>query len=544
METGEGMAENILQYLENNKTRFTETGFNEMDGMIMSNLSYIRFEDVNWNGVDWENGISMKDYAERILASEIDIDENQTMLLNLLKDSPRYSECRIKNPAACNENQMWDCGNESIITEDSQWAALTMEINGNPPKSVIAMRGTDGTEFGWSEDFELGYDKNGSTAQRLSRDYLNACDNADELILAGHSKGGNDCTAGYMMANESIRNKVTKIYNYDGPGHIDEFIDAHRDAYAELKGKEENYYPKDSIIGRLLNNNQGNDHFVDSNTTDIFLEHDSWNFKVETNSDGKYTFADAGGQSELSKLIDDTLDDAMRGLSIKEKEAVLKAMMGIGLPYMISKGFDNMEEEDWIILLKRLVSNEELRSEGQVISFITAIDQILRTMAAKGFIKLTGYPGLDAIKNEILKYMNDILRNVKNAITDAANGVISKITGNSDNKEDGSSPVYSFRKGSQWNESMGYVDFYIDTNILSQLKNEMSNQNNELKNFMDEVQDVMHNGMQCDSSFPVKKLQKIESLFYSYANLFETQISVLGRIIERYQCAENKNIQV
>lgn len=537
------MADNILQYLENTKSGFNESGFNEMDGMIMSNLSYIRFEDVNWNGVDWENGISMREYAERILDSEIDIDENQTKLLELLKDSSRYNECKIKNPAACNENQMWDCGNKSTIIEDSQWAALTMEIDGKPPKSVVAMRGTDGTEFGWSEDFELGYDKNGSTAQRLSRDYLNACDNADEIILAGHSKGGNDCTAGYMMADESIRNKVTKIYNYDGPGHIDEFIDAHRDAYAELKSKEENYYPKDSIIGRLLNNNQGNDHFIDSNTDDIFQEHDSWNFKVETNSNGEYSFTDAGGQSELSKLIDDTLDDAMRGLSIKEKEAVLKAMMGVGLPYMISKGFD-LKKEDWIILFERLVSNEELRSEGQIISFLKAIDQILRTMAAKGFITLTGYPGLDAIQNEMLKYMNDFLRNVKNTITDVANSVISRITGNADNKEDGSSPVYSFRRGSQWNESMRNVEFRVDTEKILQLKNEMLGQIKELKVFKDEVEDIINQGIQYYSSFPVKKIQRIRMDIRNYAYMFETQQNSLVRITERYQKAEKRNIQV
>ena len=54
------------------------------------------------------------------------------------------------------------------------------------------------------------FDPDGTNAQILSAEYLKQVD-ATNIYMTGHSKGGNDAIAGYMMSDSDIRDSIVKI---------------------------------------------------------------------------------------------------------------------------------------------------------------------------------------------------------------------------------------------------------------------------------------------------------------------------------------------
>ncbi len=319
----------MVEYLSNSNEALNASNYNEIDALVFAELSYFRFEDM---GVKPSDSYSISEYANMVLKNQKNISDDQRQFLTELQQSERYHNCTIKNMQA-----------ENV---ESQWAAVTVDFNDGSNSSTIAMRGTDGTYNGWHEDFELLYDKDGTRAQQLSRDYLNNCD-SEHIYMTGHSKGGNDCTSAYIMSDKDVRDRVEHIHNYDGPGVHDKFRDDHLDAYNELDGKVDNYYPKDSIIGLLLNNNPGNNHYVDADVRPtyadkgIFGEHDPFAFGI----DGKEF--KPGDQSYISKVVDEVLDKSVDDLTYEERVNLVRFLDKYGIFNMIAgedTPFSNTDE--------------------------------------------------------------------------------------------------------------------------------------------------------------------------------------------------------
>ena len=311
------------------------------------------------------DGMPLSEYAELALA--VETDPSKVAMLETLATDPRYEKCTISlcESEFCpggNHDEHSDCESEGV-----QWAAITVSFNDPENTSVISFRGTDSTEIGWAEDFEMAFEDE-TDAQRLSAEYL--ADYAEnnpntQIILTGHSKGGNDAIYAYLASEKTVREQVKHVYNFDGPG-VSEKVAAHyAQAYGELGGKMDSYLPQDSVIGLLLKDHPGKVHFVESDgissQTDpgIFAEHDAFSWKITENGNFKEV-----EQSDISKFINEVLDEALVCLSDEDKEVFVKALGNLGL-YAILGG-----EEDIGVIASRLVvgiANLKLLSpEGKI----------------------------------------------------------------------------------------------------------------------------------------------------------------------------------
>lgn len=375
-------------YVKETSAPLSGENYNEIDGLVFSELSYMKFEEKLEEGQNGSGGwrreseLSVPEFAREMLLSPKNTENKDVRaFLEAVAQSPRYRHCTITNLQAmrkaprelCREEKEdilnmpfqeilpVDCetgegrasgeGRRRVLSGykasdvymaagvpeiETQWAAMTVRLNDAGGTEILAMRGTDGTVRGWIEDLELAYREDGTPSQHLSRKYLREA-KGKRLILAGHSKGGNDVVSAYLMSGEDIRSRVCRIDNYDGPGLCWDFYRTpeREEAFEELRDKLHNYYPKNSVIGLLLRNHPGKEIFFDADIkghTEISImgEHDPFAFRI---ADGKFMQA---RQTWVSRALDVAVDKQMKALPHGERRSLVDSLIKVWIPSLIA----------------------------------------------------------------------------------------------------------------------------------------------------------------------------------------------------------------
>ena len=130
-----------------------------------------------------------------------------------------------------------------------------------------------------------------------------------ELIIGGHSKGGNLALVASMYSNYVVRKKIKQVYNVDGPGLLDKQFKSSR--FEKIKKKYNHIIPDYSLVGLLLNHT--NDIIVLSTNKGI-LAHNIVYWKIKKN-----TF-ERSKLSPMSKELDKEIMKWYRKYSSKDKE--------------------------------------------------------------------------------------------------------------------------------------------------------------------------------------------------------------------------------
>lgn len=168
-------------------------------------------------------------------------------------------------------------GYVSEISEsrELQFAAVTVRLSDE--ELFVAFRGTDDTLVGWKEDFNLSVLEE-VPAQRMAADYLNRMDLTPDthLYVGGHSKGGNLAVWGAVHASETVRERIITVYSNDGPGFSEGTVAS--EAYQALKERIQILLPEDSLVGLLLEHDEGYT-VVKSNRKGLF-QHDGLSWEV------------------------------------------------------------------------------------------------------------------------------------------------------------------------------------------------------------------------------------------------------------------------
>ena len=279
---------NIFDYIKKNGCyTFDELGFNVVDNFIFSALTYS----------DLGNYVSDNRFNKRTI-SDVgndffkDFDKKQKNItairvgikvLREIKDARRYKDLLLYNYSY-------------IGNDKQQFCALTIEIN---KKLVyVSYEGTDELISGWHEDFEMAY-KFPVLSQRRAIDYINRhfLFNNQNIILGGHSKGGNLAMVAGMYANFWVKDRIINIYNNDGPGLRKKEIESKY--YKSINHKLISIIPNYSMVGLLLRHN--NNYRVVKSTKRSVYAHDMATWLIE-NTDIK-----EGVLSSFSKYLDDSM---------------------------------------------------------------------------------------------------------------------------------------------------------------------------------------------------------------------------------------------
>ncbi len=139
--------------------------------------------------------------------------------------------------------------------------------------AVVLFRGTDDTIAGWQEDLDL-YLRHGARSYPLAKMYLKevAARFNGDIILCGHSKGGNIALYTALTAEKEIRDRIRTVYNNEGPG-FDCYRLYHTEAYEELLLRYRHFVPPSSFLGMMLAHDY--DYTVVENSRHIgLIQHD------------------------------------------------------------------------------------------------------------------------------------------------------------------------------------------------------------------------------------------------------------------------------
>lgn len=259
---------NLISYLKwRGDLDFQEREFCDADNLVLSALAYVDFSGIVPED-EQKEGVTLAE-AEKIYRLRKEQrkkeDTKAEEVLFAMAETKRYGDAVLS------------CYTERV--EDSKelpFAALRIRLSDG--SYYLAFRGTDDSLAGWREEMASCFQV--VPAQFNAVKFLEkAIDEEREAIyrVGGHSKGGNLAVYASMMVDEKKQEKITAIYNNDGPGLSPEL--KNQEKYEKIKGKILHILPPLSVMGRLFAEEEG-DVLVQSSEQGL-LQHDILTWQLE-----------------------------------------------------------------------------------------------------------------------------------------------------------------------------------------------------------------------------------------------------------------------
>lgn len=309
---------NLLDYLFwRGDITFEQSGFCEVDALILCQLSYLNFEGfVSKNfdkkerialGALWEKFSAALDFKKRsdlgVLISELTV-----QLLEMCAKSARF-----KNVEAAAFVNKIDLKNEEQFCAMTFFKAVS---NKNP---FVAFRGTDDTIVGWKEDFNLA--SKTVPAQLDALEYLSfvAKNTSAKISVGGHSKGGNLAIYSAAFCEAKFKKRIERVYNFDGPGFSENVIQSKE--MISLVPVLRSYFPKFSIVGRLFHHS-GEFQVVESEAFGI-MQHEPFSWHIVQ---GKFETIESFDKA--SEIFYKTFNEWVEGLSNEQRELFVETLFG------------------------------------------------------------------------------------------------------------------------------------------------------------------------------------------------------------------------
>lgn len=317
----------LAEYVKNYGGKsFEESPFNEVDALVLSQLSYVDFSAIVCK-FDSDVEITLKDAAyqffylhnEDELKEKISIVYKASMLLSQCAETKRYNDIKLLKYA----NNV----NDKI---DKQFSAVTFYIDEG--LAVIAFRGTDTSITGIKESAMLSY-MFPVPAQIESLYYLQESGMMAkrDLIVCGHSKGGNLATFAGVSCSNSLKKKIKGIYEFDAPGFPQQMID--RYDYVEMRDKIYSYIPQSSIIGCMLYHDSS--RRIVKSTNENIKQHQASSWVIQDNH-----FEFTNETDELSKFTDRYLKKLTAAVGEENIEDVFETVFD----FLENAGINDIED--------------------------------------------------------------------------------------------------------------------------------------------------------------------------------------------------------
>ena len=339
---------NIIDYIkEYGNLTLEEYPFNNVDSLILSQISYIKFEN---SSIDIESEIHLlSDFENEIdtLCMDTRVPElNEELFLQFIH-SLRYEAITISHLQT-----NFDKNNEK------QFCAMTFHL----PNQIdyIAFRGTDASFVGWKEDFNLCFQEN-IPSQISALNYVNNYKTKHKLILGGHSKGANLA----LYAGIYTQNSIFCIYNHDGPGFLTPY---------QTDKKVFKTIPQSSVIGLLLEETN-NYQIIQSDAISI-LQHDPFTWCVEN---GDFIYLEQNDQ--LSKHTQSTLSKWLKSIDVNTRKQVIDTIYSIFSDYENPKDF--RQNIDVIEMIKS-IQNMDSQTKKMISETIQVLFKCIQNEIKRG----------------------------------------------------------------------------------------------------------------------------------------------------------------
>ncbi len=307
---------NIIDYLQwRGDLTFTQAPFNEVDNLILSMLSFIDYSaSISPSPQEMPRKLSdcLKDNRMKYPAGERFgqiIPDDTNSLFYLAAQSNRFHDTY----AAAFQTHV-------NVESPTQFAAVTFILPDNT--AFISFRGTDDTLAGWQEDFQLSYNYP-VPSQIMAAQYIDdiAKNFKGNIILGGHSKGGNLALYAAAFSSHETKSRIVKAYNNDGPGFPQDVINSPE--FKQAEPKMLTILPQSSSVGMLMSQTK-NIQIISSVNKSGIKQHDPFSWTVVG---PKFTHLTA--LSPAGKKHKEMFNKWIDSLSLERRKTFTETLFGI-----------------------------------------------------------------------------------------------------------------------------------------------------------------------------------------------------------------------
>ncbi len=200
-----------------------------------------------------------------------------------------------------------------------QFAAMTCDLPDGT--HAIVFRGTDNSIVGWREDFNMAFESP-VPAQTAAVRYLNEMAPllTGELLLCGHSKGGNLAVYAASHAAPEVQARIRTVDSFDGPGLDD--ATAAGEGYAAIARRIRSFVPSQSVVGLLMTYHP--EYTVVKSNAVSLLQHDTFTWQVLGTDLVRVTELDVSSQ-----LVDQTVHAWLSRVSPEERRSFVTTVFDL-----------------------------------------------------------------------------------------------------------------------------------------------------------------------------------------------------------------------
>lgn len=351
---------NIMDYLDwRGDLPLTVSPFNEVDGLILAELSFINFEGIV-PPPELGRGVPLRDaegtYFARHNGQEIDmgvlVPGRIPDLMCRMAHSVRFGGMLLNGYCELMDD-----------AREQQFAALTVELGDGG--IYLSYRGTDDTIVGWKEDLNMGYlevipsqTRALEYLGRMTRQYPDA-----KLRIGGHSKGGNLAVYSAAKSSGEIQERIVAVHNNDGPGFAWDISET--PGHKRIASRIHTILPQTSVVGMLMEHEKR--YQVVHSTYDGLYQHDGFSWQVLGTQ-----FVHLDDFSREGKLVDETLSSWADSLNTQQREALADALYSV----FTASGAKTLSE----------LTEEKLKSAAAMLKTYKNLDRETRRMVTEAFM--------------------------------------------------------------------------------------------------------------------------------------------------------------
>lgn len=344
---------NIIDYVRTRTGSFDERPFNDVDALVLASLAYQTMPDVVPTLADWERRYGTTTARWRTLMSDPKTalrhplnslralrqpDFPATTLADAAADlhpqdfdhnagytglaDPKLTEALF---AAMARNPRFSSIHVGAVDErfsrehQTQFAAMTLLLPDGT--LVVSFRGTDTSFVGWKEDFNMAF-QYPVPAQQLAADYVTRVARLwqGDLVLLGHSKGGNLAVYAALQAGDDVLPRIRRVYSLDGPGFPADVVAG--DRYRAVADRIVKIIPDSSIVGMILDSPE---HCVVVKSSEYGpMQHLAFSWQVDRDR-----FVTVPEVSATSREFKRSLDRMLAGMTPDQCERVVDALFKV-----------------------------------------------------------------------------------------------------------------------------------------------------------------------------------------------------------------------
>ena len=319
---------NMLDYIkEFGHVSFEERAFSEIDALVLTELEYLPLEKVVPSDENGENFVTVKEIAEYMQEHKQELfDENPMMITQerhevsqVIADAPRFQSLKFFGVVS-----VWD------KDTTKQFAAVTVEVE--PSVRLVVFRGTDETLIGWKEDFLMTYSPL-VAAQTDAKEYLakQASLFDGDLMVSGHSKGGNLAIYAAATQEEDVQLRIVDIFCFDSPGLYRSVLETK--GYQNIVPLAMRYIPQDSLVGLMLESEVP--YVIVKSNASGAMQHSAMTWEIE---DGQFIKMEK--LTKNSQLNDQTFKKWTESVSDEE----LELFWNVFFELLFSVGIDTVND--------------------------------------------------------------------------------------------------------------------------------------------------------------------------------------------------------